>query len=298
MAYTKIVQVGAGGNLGVPVHKALASSGKFDITVVGRKDSTFVSPFPDVKVVKVDFSDHSALVNALKGNEAVVLTLGDLPTLEQNSKYIIDAAIEAGVKRVIPSEFGNDLVHLPGSTQQVFRPKLQVAKYLKEKENEIEWTIITTGPFFDWGLQVGFLGFDIPNRKVFLFSGGTSRSNFTTLPNIAQAVVGVLSSPTQFANRDVRVHDFYVSQQEIKAVLEEVTGDSFAVEDIDVAKQEETTSAALARGEFTLENIYGLIKAYVFGANSSASWGENDDTEAVGLPKKDLKTVIKEVVNA
>jgi uncharacterized protein YbjT (DUF2867 family) len=57
-------------------------------------------------VVKVDFSDHQALVNALKGNNAVALTLGDLPNLEQNSKAVVDAAIEAGVKRVLPSEYG------------------------------------------------------------------------------------------------------------------------------------------------------------------------------------------------
>jgi hypothetical protein len=35
-----------------------------------------------------------------------VITLGDLSTLEQNSKAIIDAAIEAGVKKIIPSEYG------------------------------------------------------------------------------------------------------------------------------------------------------------------------------------------------
>ena len=59
-----------------------------------------------VQVAKVDFTDHSALVEALKGNEAVVLTLGGLAELVDNSKAIIDAAIDAGVKRVIPSEFG------------------------------------------------------------------------------------------------------------------------------------------------------------------------------------------------
>jgi len=57
-------------------------------------------------VIKVDFSDHQALVNALKGNEAVALTLGDVPNLEKNSKVIIEAAIEAGVKRVLPSDYG------------------------------------------------------------------------------------------------------------------------------------------------------------------------------------------------
>lgn len=59
-----------------------------------------------VKVVKVDYTNKEQLIDALKGNDAAVIALGGYPELEANSKAIIDAAIEAGVKRVIPSEFG------------------------------------------------------------------------------------------------------------------------------------------------------------------------------------------------
>ena len=52
----------------------------------------------------MDFSNHQELVETLRGNEAVVITIGGLD-LEAPSIAIIDAAIEAGVKRVIPSEF-------------------------------------------------------------------------------------------------------------------------------------------------------------------------------------------------
>ena len=66
---------------------------------------TGINPARSVQVVKVDFTDKPALVKALQGNEAVVLTLGGLPELFDNTKAIVDAAIEAGIKRVIPSEF-------------------------------------------------------------------------------------------------------------------------------------------------------------------------------------------------
>ena len=59
-----------------------------------------------VKVVKVDFNNHQELVNAFKGNDAVAITMGDALNLDKNSKPIINAAIQAGVKRIIPSEFG------------------------------------------------------------------------------------------------------------------------------------------------------------------------------------------------
>ncbi|CCA77138.1 hypothetical protein PIIN_11121, partial [Serendipita indica DSM 11827] len=121
--------------------------------------------------------------------------------------------------------------------------------------------------------------------------------NTTTLDSIAQSVVGVLSNPAPFKNKYVRVHDFYVSQNEIKAALESVTGSPFEVETVDVDALEENTSAGLARGEYTHENIYGLITAYIFGKTSSASWGEEDESGAVGLTKKDLQTEIRKVVD-
>jgi uncharacterized protein YbjT (DUF2867 family) len=54
----------------------------------------------------VDYSDHNALVEVLNGHDALVITVGHLPTLAKNSKLLIDAAIDAGIKRVIPSEYG------------------------------------------------------------------------------------------------------------------------------------------------------------------------------------------------
>jgi uncharacterized protein YbjT (DUF2867 family) len=63
-------------------------------------------PNPSVKVQKLDLHNHDALVTALQGVDVVLLTFGDFANLEANSKPIIDAAIAAGVKRIIPSEFG------------------------------------------------------------------------------------------------------------------------------------------------------------------------------------------------
>jgi uncharacterized protein YbjT (DUF2867 family) len=292
MSYTKVAQLGAGGNIGAPILDALVSSNKFELTVVARKQSSVQVP-SSVKLVKVDYDNHAELVDALRGQEAIVITLGDLATLEKNSKAIIDAAIEAGVKRVIPSEFGNDLGRAPGSTRPVFSAKLNVIKYLAERESQIEYTEIATGAFFDWGLRVKFLGFDIPGRKAKIYGDGTRKINTTTLDSIAQSVVGVLSSPAQFKNKYIRVHDFYVSQNEIKAALESITGSPFEVETVNVEELEEATSAGLARGEYTHENIYGLILAYIYGKNSSASWGEEDESVAVGLAKKDLRAEIQ-----
>lgn len=59
-----------------------------------------------VQVKKLDLHSHDALVSALQGVDAVILALGDLGNLEKNSRPVIDAGIAAGVKRIIPSDFG------------------------------------------------------------------------------------------------------------------------------------------------------------------------------------------------
>lgn len=85
----------------------LVASGKFNITAVARHNSSSQIPSTNnLRQVKADFSSHQALVDAFRGNEALVLTLGDFPNLGKNTQILTDAAIDAGIKRVILSEFG------------------------------------------------------------------------------------------------------------------------------------------------------------------------------------------------
>lgn len=66
-------------------------------------------------------------------------------------KSFIDAAIQAGVKRFVPSEFGGDTSNEKGAglLPAFFRPKEEVVEYLKGKEGVLSWTAFVTGPFFD-----------------------------------------------------------------------------------------------------------------------------------------------------
>ncbi|CCA71914.1 hypothetical protein PIIN_05849 [Serendipita indica DSM 11827] len=297
MSYTNIALFGAGGDIGAPILKALVNSNKFKVTAIGRKQSSVQVP-SSVSLLKVDYGNHRELVEALRGQDAIVITLGDLATLEKNTRAIVEAAIEVGVKRVIPSDFGHDLTHLPGSSYPVFAPKHQINKYLAEKGSQIEYTAIATGVFFDWGLRSKFIGFDIPNRKVKIYGDGTHKFNATNVDSIADAVINILTNPTPFTNQHLRIHDFYVSQNEIKAALESIIGVPFEVERIDVDRLEKDITAALASGDYTTPTVYGLIKVYLLGNNSSSAWGEEDDTAAVGLVKKDLSTEIQKVVDS
>jgi hypothetical protein len=115
--------------------------------VLSRASSTY-EPEAGVKLLKTDYT-HESLVTALKGQDAVVSAIGGAGVSVQTK--VIDAAIAAGVKRFIPSEFGSDttnpltLEYFPGWAQ-----KVEIRKYLESKQDQIEYTAIFNGLFFDW----------------------------------------------------------------------------------------------------------------------------------------------------
>jgi len=299
MSYHKIVHIGPSGNVGTPVHKALVDSGKFEITVLSRKESKFTSSNPSVKVIKVDFTNHQELVETLKGNEAVVITIG-LREVEATTKALIDASIDAGVKRIIPGEFGVDTHTQPGQSQTIYSPHHKIDEYLtgKSAAGVIEYTTINTGPFFNWGLIVPhhLLGFDIPNKKATLYNGGTLRWNTSNVETIGASVVSVFSTPEKFKNKNLLISDFYISQKEILAILEEETGSKFEITETDADKMEEDAEAGLRRGEWNFPNILGAVLGSMFSSKGACGWGENDDSASLGLEKKDLRTEIKKAI--
>ena len=90
------------------------------------------------------------LVAAFKGQDAII----DLapPNVAAEHIKFIDTAIEAGVKRYIPGEFGSKTEE-PRINEAVpaFQAKVEVANYLKSKEETgLTWTGIANGAFFDW----------------------------------------------------------------------------------------------------------------------------------------------------
>lgn len=97
-----VLLVGASGGLGAPTLQHLDKAG-FDVTILSRPDSS--SSFPSkFKVIRADYQDEAALVQASTGQDAVVFLLGPLQGGLQPT--FLDAAAEAGVKRFILGEVG------------------------------------------------------------------------------------------------------------------------------------------------------------------------------------------------
>jgi hypothetical protein len=138
----------ASGNTGKIIIDGLSSTTKFNITVLSRKESKATFP-QGITVRTTDFSETD-LVSALKGQDVVISALGVEGFSQQQT--IVDAAVRAGVKRFLPSEFSSSSED-PAVLRlfPLFEQKKDLIEYLKTKEKDgLTWTGLATGLLFDW----------------------------------------------------------------------------------------------------------------------------------------------------
>jgi len=293
MSIKNVIIIGASGNLGPSILNAFLKDSSFNTTVLSRQGSS--STFPEgVKVIRADYDSHDSLKEAFQGQDAVLSLVGGMALGDQNK--LIDAAIAAGVKRFLPSEYGSNVYdERAREIVPVFEPKFETIKYLKTKEKEISWTGIATGPFFDWGLRVAFLGFDGKSRTATLFDDGEAVFSSTNLNQIGIATVNALKNSDLTKNQYVYISGFQTTQKEMLAAAEKVTGTKWTVNKVNVKEHIEQGRAKLQSGDHS--GIMYLIQGATFGKeqqlgdfSSLGLWNEK-----LGVPKEGLEETVKAV---
>ncbi|KAH8678626.1 hypothetical protein BGZ60DRAFT_401477 [Tricladium varicosporioides] len=288
-----VILIGASGNIGTFILSALLSSSKFDISILTRHDTK--STFPaGVTVYKTDYSPDS-LTKVLRGQDAVICALGHDAWSTQFA--IIDAAVKAGVRRFIPSEYGNNTLN--AKVVDLFSPKMdtkvQVLEYLKKQESKgMSWTGLATGGFFDWGLKTGIFGFNINTQTATIYDGGYRPFSVTNLDQVASAVVSILSYPKETANRYLYINSFTVTQSEILGVLETETGNKWVVEERRI--KDAMKEGKMGVGEFGGSML--LLHASFLGEGVGADYGRDEvlANEMLGLPKQDLTDTVRNML--
>ena len=306
-----VIIIGATGYIGQPILSALISSG-FTVSALTRSSSNSTFKFPDnVAVHKTDYSIPS-LLQAFKNQDAVVSAIGGFSTSQQVA--ILDAAVAAGVKRFVPSEYGVDS-SLPDVEYFVplIKGKKDTIAYLKEKETSgLSWTAICVGAFFDGTFRTpGSMGWDVPRRKALIFDGGNNEYEATNLDQIARTVAAVLSTKNweHTKNEFVYINPFTVTQNQVLAALEKVSGEKFKIQHAEVAQLSERSlerikspDTSLVKGDVYDEAFpsahFGSIVAAIYGHGGFNNYSKTRGlwNEKLGLPKEDLDGALAKVV--
>ncbi|CAG8224194.1 unnamed protein product [Penicillium salamii] len=210
----KVALVGASGNVGPAVLEQLLIAG-FDVTVLTRQGSDHTFD-PRAHVAKVDYESLDSIKNALTGQEVVVSTLNAGAVPLAIHLRIIDAAVAAGVKRFVPSEFGSNTVNPQTAKLPVFGDKINVQEHLKKasQDSGLSYSLLITGPFLDWGLKNGFI-LNLSGPVVPLYDGGERPFSSTTLSGVGKGVVGIINNLDFTKNTAVYIDEARVSQKEL-----------------------------------------------------------------------------------
>lgn len=142
----------SGGSLGSVLLRTLLSEPSFTVTVLVRQSSKARASIPSTaKVINIDDSyPQEDLAKAFQGQDAIVNAITSFSVADQLK--FIDAAVTAGVKRYVPSEYGLDNNNpVAQELSSVFKDKGLVQDYLRQKESTgLSWTAIACGMWIGW----------------------------------------------------------------------------------------------------------------------------------------------------
>lgn len=296
-AIKNVTITGASGALGVVVLDKLVSSGLFNVRALRRNGSKATFP-SGVEVVDADFESLDSLKAALAGQDALVSTVGAPGFASQ--PLLFDAAAAAGVRRVLPSEFGSDLGNPNNRALPVYGPKVQAQEHIQKLAETagLTYTFVYNNAFLDWGLQNKFL-LDLSEYKPRVFDDGETPFSATTLDSVATAVVGVLTHPEETKNRAVYIHDAIVTHNKLIGYAKEAAPEKpWAPQHVKLADYVASGYARLAEGKFDIDVILPLLSKAVFDPEHKSAYPKTDN-ELLGLKGKtdqEVAEIVKQYV--
>ena len=223
----------------------------YTVTAIQRKESKKVAAGA-AKSIKVDLTSESGLIDAFKGQDAVVSATPD-PVLA-TEKIWMDAAVSAGVKRIVLSEYSTNMDNQKSQTLPIIHDKLITRKYAEElgSAGKIGWSSVNNGPFllpFIW--TSGWMGANLKTKTALFHDGGDKIVCTSTLERIGETVEKILAPEhaEETKNKSIYTYSAAVSERKITNVISKVTGFDFPSTNVSVDEVTKDAFAALEKGD-------------------------------------------------
>ena len=289
--------VQGGGKIGRPIVARLLETTLFHVTILTRQNATSNPDFPSAATVRaVDYNSLASLEAALRGQDAVVSAMAFEAIHEQ--KNIVDAAANVGVRRIVPSEYGNDTLNPKLATVPIYQPKIAIREQcerLAAEKPPFSWTTVQNASFLapDWTLD--FI-VDVKDRGCDVKDGGNVLFCATTYTDIAQAIVGILTHLEETANRPVRISSVNTTQNEIIAIAKELGAvDGWHITHSRTEDLEAEARRRWSEGDHSEEVIAMFINRAFIGDGWGGYFPERDNEllGIKGLQREGLKNIVK-----
>ena len=278
---------GATGWLGPTILQVLTDNG-FHMTLLTRRGSSSAGHFKSskgVSIVEVDYQDVIELTKALQGIDAVVCTVGN-PGLESQIP-LIDAAVAAGIRRFIPSEFGSDPEQKNNKMLPFYQRKQNILDHLKAKAAEnpgFSYTRVTTHAFFDWGIRERFLA-DAKTHSITVYNGGNTPFSVTTLSTVGKAIVAILKNLKATENCPIFIHDAAITQNQLIRIAKEADGIEWTVKEGDTKKLLQDSFEELKKPHPSVVKAEGgFVFVAVYDEDHEPDLTDRLNNQLLGLP--------------
>ncbi|KAH0366624.1 NAD(P)-binding protein, partial [Aureobasidium melanogenum] len=192
----KIAIAGGSGNVAAEIIDVLVATGKHEILLLSRREASTDAAIQGTTWIQVDYRSQAQLTHALRGVHTLLSFISEQEDPDSPlQKNLIKAAVDAGVKRVAPSEWATSGI------VSWYSYKGETRRYLQELNKDdqvIEYTLFQCGLFLDYltspyktakHLRQMQTPFDFDQGRFIIAEGSSdSRMTLTTVQDLAQVV--------------------------------------------------------------------------------------------------------------
>jgi nucleoside-diphosphate-sugar epimerase len=218
-----IIVAGASGNLGKRICKSLIEKGAVVKALVRKNsDSKKIEELESLglQVFPVDYSDKETLIDICKDAHCVVSVFSGLREVIINTQIqLLDAAVAAGVKRFIPSDYSLDFTNFNHGENRNLDLRREFHTYLDAQN--IESTSIFNGAFMDM-LTEEFPMIAFDKKRITYWGEARHEMGFTTMDDTANFTAFVALD--DYTPRYMRIAGHNISPKELKKVMQNITG--------------------------------------------------------------------------
>ncbi|TVY62263.1 hypothetical protein LSUE1_G008989, partial [Lachnellula suecica] len=189
----RVAIVGAGGQVGKHIAETIIKGGKHTVTAISRFGSK--SPLPTgIKVANVDYENEQSLVDALKGQQFLFISMAVTAPPDTQTK-LIRAAGKAGVPWIMPNGFGNNPLNQKYISENFNARTLNTGIKDVEETGSASWVMMACQHWYEYSLSLGpwTWGFDFSNKKATFFDDGKVPITTSTWLQCGRAAAALVS---------------------------------------------------------------------------------------------------------
>ncbi len=222
----RIILAGATGELGGRIASELTKRGAAVRALVrpnASKDRTQYLRAQGIEVVPVEFEQAAELARACDSGSVVVSALAGLrDVIVEVQTKLLEAAVRAGVKRFIPSDFAIDFTQIPEGWNRNLNLRNEFRRRIDAYN--IQATSILNGGFTEMLTGTApFVLFRI--RHILCWGDPEQPMDWTTIADTAAYTAAAALDPS--TPRFLRIAGDQISARSLAAIMTEITGEQY-----------------------------------------------------------------------